>query len=234
VAWVELKLRAEDRLGQEPGVLGRDRGIGIAVVDRCRDRDRTEHAGQVLDTWYAVPSGSAGGNIWSRATASSSGSDVRVSTGECDPTIDTCPSGNQIGYSLWIVHLSWSLGLLQAQQAPGTAGGGHDRHFGSSPALFGSGSPPSDVGACNKNGLYWALAANPLGSAPLRVDTIGAPSARATCAWLVPSGTGRPVPWMPAAIPPSSAGPATVDRYARSTRRPVPAPTCGRPARPAR
>jgi len=69
----------------------------------------------VLDTWHAVPSGSAGGSLWSSATASSRGSDVRVSTGsECDPTIGTCPSGNQIGCPLSIVHLSSSLGLLQA------------------------------------------------------------------------------------------------------------------------
>jgi outer membrane protein assembly factor BamB len=141
-----------------------------------------QHTGQVLHTWYSVPAGSVGGSIWSSAAASATTGDVWVSTGnECDPTIDTCPSSDKIGYSLSIVHLSSSLTLLQAWQAPGTAGGGHDWDFGSSPTLFGSGSPPPNVGACNKNGKYYVLAANPLGSTPRWTDTIGAPDS--------PSGT---------------------------------------------
>jgi outer membrane protein assembly factor BamB len=136
-----------------------------------------QHTGQVLHTWHTVPSGSIGGSIWSSAVSSSSGSDVWVSTGnECDPTINTCPSGNEIGHSLSIVHLSSSLALLQAWQASGTAGQGRDWDFGSSPTLFGSGSPLPDVGACNKNGRYYTLAANPLSSTPLWTDVIGAPA----------------------------------------------------------
>jgi polyvinyl alcohol dehydrogenase (cytochrome) len=136
-----------------------------------------QHTGQALHTWYTVPSGSVGGSIWSSAAASTSGTDVWVSTGnECDPTVNTCPSGNQIGHSLSIVHLSASLALLQAWQAPGTAGNGQDWDFGSSPALLGSGSPPPDVGACNKNGHYYALAASPLGNTPLWTDVIGSPA----------------------------------------------------------
>ncbi len=153
-----------------------------------------QHTGQVLHTWHTVPSGSVGGSIWSSAAATVSGSDVWVSTGnECDPTINTCPSGNQVGHSLSIVHLSSSLTLLQAWQAPGTAGHGHDWDFGSSPTLFGSGTPPPGVGACNKNGRYYALAANPLGSTPLWADTIGAPAASlssclASAVWNGPAG----------------------------------------------
>jgi len=136
-----------------------------------------QHTGQVLHTWHTVPSGSLGGSIWSSAAATASGSDVWVTTGnECDPTINTCPPGNRIGHSLSIVHLSASLTLLQAWQAPGTAGHGHDWDFGSSATLFGTGAPPTSVGACNKNGNYYALAANPLGSTPLWTDSIGAPA----------------------------------------------------------
>src|SRR5215470_13809451 len=66
-----------------------------------------QHTGQVQHTWHSVPAGSVGGSIWSSAAATASGSDVWVSTGnECDPTIDTCPSGSKIGHSLSIVHLS--------------------------------------------------------------------------------------------------------------------------------
>ncbi len=101
-----------------------------------------------------------------------------MSTGnECDPTINTCPAGNKIGHSLSIVHLSSSLTLLQAWQAPGTAGHGHDWDFGSSPTLIGkSGSTPADVGACNKDGLYYTLAAIPLGGSPVWTDRIGVPA----------------------------------------------------------
>ena len=42
VAGVELKLCARYRRGEQPGVPGRDRGVGIAVMDRCRHGDGTE------------------------------------------------------------------------------------------------------------------------------------------------------------------------------------------------
>ncbi len=136
-----------------------------------------QHTGTVLGTWHSVPSGSIGGSVWSSAAASSTGSDVWVSTGnECDPTINTCPAGNQIGHSLSIVHLSGSLKFLQAWQVPGAAGHGHDYDFGASPALFGGTGLP-DVGACNKNGVFYALAASPLGSSPLWTLTVGIPTA---------------------------------------------------------
>ena len=191
-----------------------------------------QHTGQVLHTWYTVPAGSIGGSVWSSVAASSNDSDLWVSTGnECDPTINTCPSGDKIGHSLSIVHLSPSLGLLQAWQAPGTAGHGHDWDFGSSPTLFGGLGTPPDVGACNKNGLYYALADNPLGSSPLWTDTIGAAGGRAARASPARSGTGRPTLYIGGDAPPS-APPATADRSARSTR--PPAPTSGRPVCPAR
>jgi hypothetical protein len=77
---------------------------------------------------------------------------------------------------LSIVHLSSSLKFLQAWRVPGAAGHGHDWDFGSSPTLFGATGAPPQVGACNKNGLYYALAANPLSSAPSWADMIGTPA----------------------------------------------------------
>ncbi len=155
----------------------------------------SQHTGSVLHTWHTVPAGSIGGSVWTSVAASASGSDLWVTTGnECDPTVNTCPAGNQIGNSLSIVHLSSSLGLLQAWHAPGTAGNGHDWDFGASPTLFGSGGTPPDVGACNKNGKFYALAANPLGGSPLWTDVIGAPagelsSCLASAVWNGPAGT---------------------------------------------
>jgi outer membrane protein assembly factor BamB len=140
-----------------------------------------QHTGKVLNTWHSVPAGSIGGGVWSTVAASSSGSDLWVSTGsECDPADITCPPGNQIGHSLSIVHLSSSLKLLQAWQLQGAIG--HDWDFGSSPTLFGGGGGvPAEVGACDKNGTYYALAAVPLGSSPRWTDAIGEP------AWVTPA-----------------------------------------------
>ena len=133
-----------------------------------------QHTGAVLHTWHSVPNGSIGGSVWSSVAATSNGRNVWVSTGnECDPTVDSCPTGNRIGDANSIVHLSAGLGRLQGWQAAGTLGGGQDSDFGSSPTLFGAGTPPADVGACNKNGNYYALAANPL-SAPIWTDHLGA------------------------------------------------------------
>jgi outer membrane protein assembly factor BamB len=138
----------------------------------------SQHSGRVLHTWHSVPAGSIGGGVWSTVAASSSGSGLWVSTGsECNPARTTCPPGNQIGHSLSIVHLSSALKLLQAWQVPDAVG--HDWDFGSSPTLFGgAGSVPAEMGACNKNGNYYAFA-RPLGSAPLWTDAIGEPGSGA-------------------------------------------------------
>lgn len=140
-----------------------------------------QHTGQVLHTWHSVPVGSVGGSVWSSVAAARGGRDLWVSTGnECSPPLETCPAGNQVGSSLSILHLSASLKVLQAWQVPGATG--HNRDFGSSPTLFGTGATPPDVGACNKNGTYYMLAANPLGNSPLWADAIGIPGgAKGAC-----------------------------------------------------
>jgi outer membrane protein assembly factor BamB len=147
-----------------------------------------QHTGQLLHTWYSVPAGSIGGSVWSSVAASSNGSDVWVSTGnECYPVADICPSNNKIGHSLSIVHLSGALKFLQAWRVPGAAG--HNWDFGSSPTLFGGAGVAPDVGACNKDGTYYALAAKPLGSTPLWSDKIGAPATGLTLPPAVTVGT---------------------------------------------
>ena len=153
-----------------------------------------QHTGQVLHTWHSVPAGSIGGSVWSTVAASASGNDLWATTGnECDPTINKCPPGNKIGHSLSIVHLSSQLKLLQAWQAPGTAGHGHDWDFGASPTLF-TGASTSDVGACNKNGLFYALDASRLGSKPLWTAEIAVPDGTvgeciASAVWDATGGT---------------------------------------------
>ena len=133
-----------------------------------------QHTGYVQHIIYTVPRGSIGGSVWTSVAASSVGQDIWVSTGnECTAPLETCPPGNRVGHSVSILHLSGSLQLLQAWKVPNDTG--HNRDFGSSPTIFGSGT--TEVGACNKNGVYYALAANPLGTSPLWQDTIAAPGA---------------------------------------------------------
>jgi outer membrane protein assembly factor BamB len=132
-----------------------------------------QHTGQVLHTFHTVPSGSIGGSVWSSVAALPDGQGIWVSTGnDCSAPLETCPPGNQTGNSVSILHLSASLRLLQAWQVP------HDFHlnrdFGSSPTLFGTGTS-REVGACNKDGVYYALAANTLGASPLWQDTLAKP-----------------------------------------------------------
>ncbi len=156
--------------------------IYLGLASRCDNPlvqggvvELDQHTGAILHTWHSVPNGSIGGSVWSSVAATVDGKNVWVSTGnECDPTINTCPAGNQLGDANSIVHLSGSLGPLGSWQAAGTIGGGQDSDFGSSPTLFGAGSTPPDVGACNKNGNYYALTANPLGTTPLWADHVGA------------------------------------------------------------
>lgn len=153
-------------------------GCGGPLI-RGGEVELDQHTGTVLHTWYSVPAGSIGGGVWATVAATTNGSDLWAATGsECDPALVQCPAGNQIGNSLSIVHLSPSLKLLQAWQVPNNTG--HDWDFGSSSTLFaGTNGVPAEVGACNKNGNYYALTASPLGSSPLWADAIGAPASAA-------------------------------------------------------
>jgi outer membrane protein assembly factor BamB len=155
--------------------------IYVGLADGCNGPhipggvvELDQHTGQVLATWNAEPSGSIGASVWSTVAASPSGNNVWASTGsECDPATNHCPAGNKPGDAISIVHLSSSLKLLQAWQVPDAFG--HDWDFGSSPTLFSGAGGRAEVGACNKDGNYYTLAARPLGSSPLWTDAIGEP-----------------------------------------------------------
>lgn len=139
-----------------------------------------QHTGAVLATWNSVPTGSVGGGIWSTPMASPSGNGIWVTTGS-DCSLDfakACPPGNKVADALSIVHLSASLKFEQAWQIPN--GTNHDWDFGGSPTLFGgSNGVPTSVGACNKDGDYYALQATPLGKDPLWIDDVSAPAGSA-------------------------------------------------------
>jgi outer membrane protein assembly factor BamB len=125
--------------------------------------------------FFSVPSADLGGSVWSSPAVSFNGT-VYVTTGN-GPATD--PS---LGYSISVVALNGSTlaveGLWQvpAAQQPGT-----DSDFGGSPTLFsavlpGTTTPTPLVGACNKNGVYYALEQKDLGAGPVWQQRVASPS----------------------------------------------------------
>ena len=105
----------------------------------------TQSTGKEFARFFTVPSGLLGGGVWSSVAVASDGS-VYASTG-------TQPTGTTNRYdSVSIVRLDGStLTKLGSFTVPNSELGG-DGDFGGSPTVFGN-----MVGACNKNGIYYAL-----------------------------------------------------------------------------
>lgn len=103
--------------------------------------------GRRLGEFYTVPKGQVGGSIWSSAAVGANG-DVYASTGN-----GPLGTGAQqlLGDSESVIKLSSTLRFLSRFQVPASEEG-FDTDFGASPVLFGS-----YVGACNKNGVFYAL-----------------------------------------------------------------------------
>jgi outer membrane protein assembly factor BamB len=133
-----------------------------------------QHTGAVLRTYHDTPSGTVGGSIWSSAAAD--GTSVWVTTGNPDP------NGTAIYRSYSIVRLSaatlaeqdwWTVPESQTS----------DYDFGSSPALFAAslgGVRTLLVGACNKNGVFYAWRRANLAAGPVWQRTIGTPTTNGT------------------------------------------------------
>jgi outer membrane protein assembly factor BamB len=100
--------------------------------------------GTEIARFFTVPSGFLGGGIWSSVAVDSDGN-VYATTGS-QPKNTT----NRY-YSVSIVKFDALLHPLGVFTVPNSQLGG-DGDFGGSPTIFGS-----DVGACDKNGIYYAL-----------------------------------------------------------------------------
>ncbi len=137
---------------------------GLAVVNQA--------TGALVGDYYTVPAGSIGGSIWSSAAVS--GSFTWVTTGNADQAAGSSP-----GDSFSIVRLRgtskvdiWTIPDLN----------GSDDDFGASPTLFTglvNGSKTSLVGACNKNGVFYALVSDALARGPVWSYQIATPSTTA-------------------------------------------------------
>jgi outer membrane protein assembly factor BamB len=125
--------------------------------------------------FYSVPSGDVGGSVWSSPAVSSNGT-VYITTGNG-------PSTNpSLGYSISVVRLDGStLAVEGSWQVARQVGA--DSDFGGSPTLFSAVLPGGTtatplVGACNKNGVYYALEQKDLGVGPVWQRQVGP---RTTC-----------------------------------------------------
>jgi len=129
-----------------------------------------QSTGALLDTWNSVPAGDLGGSIWSSAAALSTGS-IIATTGNANTA--TQPPHNES-----IVRLSGTnLALLDSWQLP-TSQVITDADFGASPTIFTAvinGVSTTMVGACNKNGIFYALNANQLSAGPVWQTRLTAP-----------------------------------------------------------
>lgn len=105
--------------------------------------------GQRFATFYTVPHGNVGGSVWSSVAVDSSGY-VYATTG--NPPRGQSPLSPTYKYTESIVKLDPNnLNAVASFQIPASDFTG-DGDFGGSPTIFGP-----DVGACNKNGIYYTL-----------------------------------------------------------------------------
>jgi polyvinyl alcohol dehydrogenase (cytochrome) len=125
-----------------------------------------QSTGQLLAYYQTYPGHSAQPSIWSSAAVNSAATSVFVTTGNG-------PGGDAVS----VVRLS-TTGLTRqdAWQVP-TSEHGSDSDFGGSPTLFTAtlnGVVTAMVGACNKNGVYYAWRANDLHAGPVWQRKVGA------------------------------------------------------------
>lgn len=142
-----------------------DGHVYIGVSSQCGDpqvrgglKAFNQTTGELEGAYWVVSEGAVGGSIWSSPVVSDG--DVFVSTGNADPTEESPP-----GDSYSLVRLDGSsLDRLAGWAVPGLAGSDFD--FGASTALSGR-SGKAMVGACNKNGVFYALPQDDLQAGPV-------------------------------------------------------------------
>jgi polyvinyl alcohol dehydrogenase (cytochrome) len=126
-----------------------------------------QHTGKKLHTYFAVPAGTIGPSVWS--SMAGDGTSVWVTTGNPDL------SATQVFDAFSIVRLSATTLAKQEKWTTSTPIDA-DLDFGSSPTFFTAtvGGVATDlVGACNKNGIYYAWRRNSLAAGPVWQRQVG-------------------------------------------------------------
>jgi polyvinyl alcohol dehydrogenase (cytochrome) len=131
-------------------------------------KEYNQATGALLAFYRTYPAGSRGPSIWSSAATSPGGTAVFVTTGNG-------PSGSD---AVSMVRLDAATLAKQALWQVPTSEHGSDSDFGGSPTLFTAtlgGTAVPMVGACNKNGTYYALRQNNVAAGPVWRFKAGAP-----------------------------------------------------------
>jgi outer membrane protein assembly factor BamB len=128
--------------------------------------------GSSLGEWHSLPGNDIGGSVWSTPAL--------LPDGEIIAATGNGPSDDAEGlYAESIVRLNGSnLSLLDSWGVPASQQT-KDGDFGGSPTLFTadlSGTSTEMVGACNKNGIYYALKADDLSAGPVWQQRINQPN----------------------------------------------------------
>lgn len=129
--------------------------------------------GAHLHTFWTMPVGAVGGSVWT-SVAVANGS-VWATTGNADEMTPNAPAG--LSYSM--VKLSPTLAQQAVWTVPGDFGAQQDYDFGGSPTAFtetSNGVTTPMIGACDKDGLYYAFGAKTLSNGPAWTFRIGNPS----------------------------------------------------------
>ncbi len=129
-----------------------------------------QSTGAPVARWISVPTGQVGASVWSSPALANNGS-ILVTTG------NGYASSGQPLYNESIVRLDpTTLAVLDHWEIPQPAIG--DADFGASPTLFTAtlnGVSTPMVGACNKNGFFYALKQNALSTGPVWSTQITVP-----------------------------------------------------------
>ncbi|HWF80802.1 MAG TPA: PQQ-binding-like beta-propeller repeat protein [Streptosporangiaceae bacterium] len=130
-----------------------------------------QHTGNKIAYWDSLPPSVVGASVW--------GSVVVLPNGDVAATTGNAQNDNNIPDSESINVLDGNtLKLLGTWEAPQKQAFG-DSDFGASPTVFTAypdGVATTMVGACNKDGIYYALRANDMSAGPLWTRKMGIPT----------------------------------------------------------
>jgi outer membrane protein assembly factor BamB len=130
-----------------------------------------QSTGAQVAFWNSLPAGDVGASVWSSVAALPDG-DIIATTGNGYPASGEPPYDESIvdlNGSTLTVNGSWS--LPPSQQVA-------DADFGASPTLFSAdidGTSTPMVGACNKNGVFYALSQDNISAGPVWQSTVTIP-----------------------------------------------------------
>ncbi len=132
----------------------------------------SQRTGALLARWNSLPSGDLGGSVWSSIAVLPDGNIV-ATTGNSSDVTQQVPNAESV-----VVLDGSTLKLLDSWMIPMTLQI-TDSDFGGSPTVFTAypgGVATTMVGACNKDGVYFAFRADDLHAGPLWEHRMGAPT----------------------------------------------------------